>query len=331
MPQGEIMVPNQGLINILSVANKLHPNSKIEVTVDDTRERGYHLRCRTFMMEEVLIGALVATRDYFEDTKYIESAHPTVELWLSTMRTLPNLKHVGKDDLEGGLAKRLSNAINKRLADFVKAYFGKEHTKNLNNVKSVITRNITSTRKYLRGLFVKYDRLRFIRVDVWHNGLGNDTTIEDVIRDRGVYINVASLEFGTIIGYLWRMDLTRDFKYRHQFVFVLTDNEPLEDIEIGNTLCSVWERVVMRDGGWINLANRPTGLDNSWVLGDYRSVGHDEIAKQTALITMILKDAGSDENLLAVLPRRPHIFGRGKRPSLKRMLLDNIRLAMAKK
>lgn len=325
------MVPHQGLINILSVANKLHPNSRIEVAVDDTRERGYHLRCNTFMMEEVLFSALVATRDYFDDTKYIESAHPTVELWLGTFRSLPNLKQIGKDDLEYNLAKRLANAINKRLADFVKTYFSKEHTKSLNNVKSVITRNITSTRKYLRGLFVKFDRLRFIRVDVWHNGVGTDTTIEDVIRDRGVYINVAALDIDSIIGYLWRMDLTRDLQYRHQFVFVLSSDEELDDVEVGNRLCAVWERVVMREGGWCNLANRPMGLDNSWVLGDYRSVGHDEIAKQTALITMILKDAGSDENLLAVLPRRPHIFGRGKRPSLKRMLLDNIRLGMAKK
>lgn len=331
MPQEETMVPHQGLINILSVANKIHPNSRIEVVVDDTRDRGYHLRCRTFMMEEVLFDSLVATRDYFNDTKYIESAHPTVELWLSTFRSLPNIKHLGKDDLEHGLAKRLCNAINKRLADFVKAYFSKEHTKSLNNVRSVITRNITSTRKYLRGLFVKYDCLRFIRVDVWHNGVGTDVTIEDVIRDRGVYINVASLDVDSILGYMWRIDLTRELTYRHQFVFVISEKEPLGDVELGERLCRVWQRVVQCDCGWLNLADRPIGLDNGWVLGDYRRVFHDEVAKQSALITMILKDAGSDENLLAVLPQRPHIFGRGKRPSLKRMLHDKIRLALAKK
>lgn len=331
MLQGVNMIPNQGLINVLSVANKLHPNSKVEVGVDDTRERGYHLRCRTFMMEEVLFAALVATRDYFNNTKYIESAHPTVVLWLSTMRSLPNLKHVGKDDLEYGLAKRLCNAINKRLEDFVKAYFSKEHTKNLNNIKSVINRNISSTRKYLKGLFVKYDCLRFIRIDVWHNGVGTETTIEDVIRDRGIYINVAPLDVDSIIGYMWRMDLTRDGRYRHQFVFVIGEHEELSDVELGEKLCSAWQRVVISGGGCANLADCPKELDNSWVLGDYRRVRHDEIAKQTALITMILKDAGSDESLLAILPLRPHIFGRGKRPSLKRMLQDKIRLTLAKK
>lgn len=324
------MVPHQGLINVLSVANKLHPNSRVEVTVDDTRDRGYHLRCYSFMMEEVLFKALVATRDYFEDTKYIESAHPTVVLWLSTMRSLPNLKHVGKDDLEDGLARRLANAINKRLADFIKAYFSKEHTKSLNNVKSVITRNISSTRKYLRGLFVKYDRLRFVRVDVWHNGLNTDTAIEDVIRDRGLYINVASLDVSTVLGFMWRLDLTREFQYRHQFVFVVAESEELADVELGERLCGAWKKIVGDKGGYANLASRPRDLDNGWLLGDYRSIGHDEIAKQTALITMILKDAGSDENLLAVLPQRPHIFGRGKRPSLTRILTEVIRQGMAK-
>ena len=302
------MNANTALIEALDLPSTLEASAYPYTTI---RSNGNHSVLISHTGRYRLFDVLEQIAYLIEDNVISDVQHPTINLLVTVLSNSLLTREIANGALRHSPRQLFVNDLNRTLEIFNNIANSKQFRKQLANLSRMTTRNTVSLQRYVNDLFEIHSRLLIVRVDFHYlKSECNHLSLEQVMKDRDVFIRQVKREHPYLVGMCWKMEYGRDRSYHYHMVFFFNGAKVQQDVTLGKQVGELWLEVTEGAGTYYNCNANKSKYDECY-LGQ---INYDDTDKRAAL-THVSYLTKVDESIIAVqLNDKARIFGKMSLP-----------------